>query len=193
MKVLCIEWLFTHNKKIAYICRNYILAKKLYKDLIQYIPNEYIKQANGTDLTIESIFGSSITFFSAESGASLRGLTFHYLILDEFAFFKQEQTDGTNLWNDILFPTIKVNGILTVFVSTPLGKNNLFHTMYLRGLDESYPTYHSILKDIHSIGWDIAIGKNGPIFIEGNDNWEINGPQICHGGLKKLYYEMLGV
>ena len=32
MKVLCIEWLFTHNKKIAYICRNYILAKKLYKD-----------------------------------------------------------------------------------------------------------------------------------------------------------------
>lgn len=152
MKVLCIEWLFTHNKKIAYICRNYILAKKLYKDLIQYIPNEYIKQANGTDLTIESIFGSSITFFSAESGASLRGLTFHYLILDEFAFFKQEQTDGTNLWNDILFPTIKVNGILTVFVSTPLGKNNLFHTMYLRGLDESYPTYHSILKDIYADG-----------------------------------------
>ena len=152
MKVLCIEWLFTHNKKIAYICRNYILAKKLYKDLIQYIPNEFIKQANGTDLTIESIFGSSITFFSAESGASLRGLTFHYLILDEFAFFKQEQTDGTNLWNDILFPTIKVNGILTVFVSTPLGKNNLFHTMYLRGLDESYPTYHSILKDIYADG-----------------------------------------
>ena len=72
MKVLCIEWLFTHNKKIAYICRNYILAKKLYKDLIQYIPQDCIKQANGTDLTIESIYGSSITFFSAESGASLR-------------------------------------------------------------------------------------------------------------------------
>lgn len=46
---------------------------------------------------------------------------------------------------------------------------------------------HSMLPDIHSIGWDIAIGKNGPIFIEGNDNWEINGPQICHGGLKKLF------
>ena len=152
MKVLCIEWLFKKQMKIAYVCRNYILAKKLYKDLIQYIPKECIKQANGTDLTIESIFGSSITFFSAESGASLRGLTFHYLILDEFAFFKQEQTDGTNLWNDILFPTVKVNGILTIFVSTPLGKNNLFHTMYLRGLDKEYPDYHSILKDIYSDG-----------------------------------------
>lgn len=46
---------------------------------------------------------------------------------------------------------------------------------------------HSMLPDIHSIGWDIAIGENGPIFIEGNDNWEINGPQICNGGLKRLF------
>lgn len=72
MKVLCIEWLFKNNMKIAYICRNYILAKKIYKDLIQYIPQQFIKKANGTDLTIESLFGSTITFFSAESGASLR-------------------------------------------------------------------------------------------------------------------------
>lgn len=72
MKVLCIEWLFSKNKKIAYICKNYILAKKIYKDLLQFIPNEYIKSANGSDLIIESLFGSTITFFSAESGASLR-------------------------------------------------------------------------------------------------------------------------
>ncbi|MBD5338812.1 MAG: hypothetical protein HDR98_06800 [Bacteroides sp.] len=50
---------------------------------------------------------------------------------------------------------------------------------------------HSHLPDLHSIGWDIAIGEDGPIFIEGNDNWEINGPQICNGGLKKLYKELL--
>lgn len=52
---------------------------------------------------------------------------------------------------------------------------------------------HTMLPDVYSIGWDVAIGKEGPIFIEGNDNWEINGPQICHGGLKKVFYEMLGV
>lgn len=76
MKVLCIEWFFKKQMKIAYICRNYILAKKIYKDLIQYIPKECIKQANGTDLMIESIYGSTITFFSAESGASLRRINF---------------------------------------------------------------------------------------------------------------------
>lgn len=46
---------------------------------------------------------------------------------------------------------------------------------------------HTMLPDLYSIGWDIAIGEEGPIFIEGNDNWEINGPQICNGGLKKEF------
>lgn len=49
--------------------------------------------------------------------------------------------------------------------------------------------YHSMLPDLHSIGWDIAIGENGPIFIEGNDNWEITGPQTCNGGLRKYFEE----
>ena len=152
MKVLCIEWLFQKNKRIAYVCRNYILAKKIYKDIIQYIPREYVKAANGSDLTIEGINGSTLTFFSSESGASLRGLTFNYLILDEFAFFKMEQTDGTHLWNDILFPTIKVNGKKVLFVSTPLGKDNIFYEMYLRGLSDEFPKYHSIKKTIYDDG-----------------------------------------
>ena len=50
--------------------------------------------------------------------------------------------------------------------------------------------FHSMLPELHSVGWDIAIGDNGPIFIEGNDNWEINGPQICNGGLKKEFNEL---
>ena len=50
--------------------------------------------------------------------------------------------------------------------------------------------FHSMLPELHSVGWDIAIGENGPIFIEGNDNWEINGPQICNGGLRKEFTEL---
>lgn len=45
--------------------------------------------------------------------------------------------------------------------------------------------FHAFLSDLHSIGWDIAIGPKGPIFIDGNDNWEINGPQIGNHGLRK--------
>ncbi|MDD6184508.1 MAG: sugar-transfer associated ATP-grasp domain-containing protein [Bacteroidales bacterium] len=44
---------------------------------------------------------------------------------------------------------------------------------------------HSRLYRIHSIGWDVAITENGPVFIEGNSLWEISLIQAAHGGLKK--------
>lgn len=43
---------------------------------------------------------------------------------------------------------------------------------------------HSKLYRIHSVGWDIAITPDGPIFIEGNSRWEISGTQSAEGGLK---------
>ena len=50
--------------------------------------------------------------------------------------------------------------------------------------------FHEKLRDIHSIGWDIGITQDGPVFIEGNDNWEISFLQACNGGLKKEYKEL---
>ena len=49
---------------------------------------------------------------------------------------------------------------------------------------------HKIMYRSHSIGWDIAITKDGPVFIEGNDRWEISMIQAVHGGvgyLKKFF------
>lgn len=44
---------------------------------------------------------------------------------------------------------------------------------------------HKRLYRCHSVGWDIAITENGPMFIEGNGLWEISLIQAAHGGLKK--------
>lgn len=153
MECLCIQWLFGSFNSIAYICRNFVLAKKLYRELIRVLPKEVIKTANGADFFIESIYGSTLNFYSAEQGASLRGQTFTHMICDEFAFFKQEQTDGTHLWNDILSPTLKARGRKCIFVSTPLGKNNIFYEMYQRGLSDEFPKYTSILKTIYDDGF----------------------------------------
>lgn len=153
MLVLCIQWMFQKNMSIAYICRNFVLSKRLYKELIKILPKEIIKSANGTDLSIESIYGSTLNFYSAEQGASLRGQTFNYMICDEFAFHKMEQPDGTHLWNDILSPTLKARGKKCIFVSTPLGKNNIFYEMYQRGLSDEFPKYVSILKTIYDDGF----------------------------------------
>ena len=152
MLCLCVEWLTGKGNQIAYICRNYILAKKLYRELIRILPKELIKSSNATDFTIETIYGSVLTFFSAESGSSLRGQTFTHMICDEFAFHKQEQPDGTMLWNDILSPTLKARGKKCIFVSTPLGKN-IFYQMYQRGLSEDFPNYASLRKTIYDDGF----------------------------------------
>lgn len=44
---------------------------------------------------------------------------------------------------------------------------------------------HTYFYGVHSIGWDVALTSNGPMFIEGNDNWEISLMQACSKGLKK--------
>jgi hypothetical protein len=49
---------------------------------------------------------------------------------------------------------------------------------------ETVKRFHNYFKDIHSIGWDIAITEDGPVIIEGNDNWEISLVQICSHGLQ---------
>lgn len=152
MMVLCTQWLLQRNIKIGYVCRTSLFAETGYADLLKILPSQLIKKSSMQTKYIETVFGSSIRFFSAESGNSLRGQSFHYLLLDEFAFFGFQQTDGTNLWDNILSPTIKVKGRKCIFVSTPLGKNNKFYEMYLRGLDDNFPQYRSMLRTIYDDG-----------------------------------------
>lgn len=45
---------------------------------------------------------------------------------------------------------------------------------------------HKMMYRSHSIGWDIAITQDGPLFIEGNDRWEISMVQAVHGGIKSI-------
>ena len=46
--------------------------------------------------------------------------------------------------------------------------------------------FHSMLKDIHLIGWDIAITEDGPVFIEGNDSCGTDF-QVFNGPMKQYY------
>lgn len=43
---------------------------------------------------------------------------------------------------------------------------------------------HKYFYGIGAIGWDVAITENGPVFVEGNDNFEITLMQACNKPLK---------
>lgn len=55
---------------------------------------------------------------------------------------------------------------------------------YYKEAVEMASKLHKYLYRCHSVGWDIAITENGPVFIEGNGWWEISLVQAVHGGLK---------
>lgn len=41
---------------------------------------------------------------------------------------------------------------------------------------------HELFYDIHSIGWDICLTDDGPVIIEGNDNWDTIDAQFYRPG-----------
>lgn len=50
---------------------------------------------------------------------------------------------------------------------------------------------HRFFYNIETIGWDVAISTEGPIFIEGNDNWEISLQQVVDNGLRKKWTDAM--
>lgn len=49
---------------------------------------------------------------------------------------------------------------------------------------------HKFFYNIGAIGWDIAITEKGPVFVEGNDNFEITLMQACDRPLKKEWKQL---
>src|SRR5690606_22779383 len=50
--------------------------------------------------------------------------------------------------------------------------------------------FHSHLSGIHSIGWDMAITPEGPVFIEGNDDWDGAIPMLLDQKFKTNFVAM---
>ena len=47
---------------------------------------------------------------------------------------------------------------------------------------EYVKSLHELFYDLHSIGWDICLTEDGPLIIEGNDNWDTIDAQFYHPG-----------
>lgn len=50
---------------------------------------------------------------------------------------------------------------------------------------------HRQFYELQSIGWDVVLTESGPVLLEGNDDWEIGGPQDTYGGLRKKWNELV--
>ena len=112
--------------------------------------------------------GDSVMDNTSRGGVAV-GVNIETGYLKQFGFFKPQYGTKTDV-----HPDSKI-------------KFEDFQIPYFEEVKRQAVYFHSMLPQIHSVGWDIAVGPNGPIFVEGNDNWEINGPQSCNGGMKKEF------
>lgn len=134
---MLIEYLCMANTYSAYISPTFAQGKKVYSEIVSLLDNTgIIKKANSSDLKIETIFGSTLKFFSMESPNSIRGVTISgILVLDEAAFFPVKTSDGQDPFYNVIFPIIKARRPKVLVISTPNGKQGMYYDLYLKALN----------------------------------------------------------
>ena len=123
---LMLYWLLqTPNQKGSWITPVYNQCKKIFQELTNAAHDIIINQ-NKADLTITFVNGSTLQFLSTDNYNTIRGFSFHYMVIDECAFIKEEAI------NEAVLPTLTALGKKCLMISTPKSKN-WFYSYFMRG------------------------------------------------------------
>ena len=102
---------------IGWLCPE---SKHFYKPFQWFRSIDHIvERVDGVKNVVRFINGSTIYFYSVENYDAIRGQTFDYRILDEYAFGRFGQLEAIAAYQ----ATFAVNGKKDLIVSTPKGKN----------------------------------------------------------------------
>jgi hypothetical protein len=157
-EIMLIEYLCKKDTYNAYISPTFSQGKKVFAELVQLLePSGVIKKANAADLKIESIYGSTLKFFSMESPTAIRGNTISgILVMDEAAFFPTQLPSGEDPYYNVIFPIIKARKPKVLVISTPNGRQGMYYDLYLKAYNHT-PYYRQITATIYD---DDLISKN---------------------------------
>jgi hypothetical protein len=65
-----------------------------------------------------------------------------------------------------------------------------YRVPYFDDIIEMTKKLHHYFYGVHSVGWDIAITPNGPVFVEGNDDWDGAMPMAFEENFKNRFLKM---
>ena len=130
-------WLLNLKCDCAWVSPVFNQANKVYEQIVKAFIQDpgMIARKDGQKLRIEFCNGSTIQFFSAERYDNIRGFTFDYLIVDEFAYISAEA------WTEVLRATVLVKGKKVLLLSTPRGKNHFYQLFQLDGVNPQYKSF----------------------------------------------------
>lgn len=133
-EIMLIEYLCKPYTFNAYISPTFSQGKKVFAELTQLLEGTgIIRKSNAADLKMESIYGSTLKFFSMESPTAIRGNTVSgILVMDEAAFFPIQLADGQDPYYNVIFPIIKARKPKVLVISTPNGRQGMYHDLYIK-------------------------------------------------------------
>lgn len=121
-------------EKVYYVAPTFTQGKEILWPVLKQLGHDLIAQAYENEASLRLINGRTIHIKGSDRPDSLRGTGLSYVVMDEYAFMKEE------VWEMIISPQLSRSEGGALFIGTPDGKNH-FYTLYLMGLDEHFPNW----------------------------------------------------
>lgn len=135
-EIMLIEYLCKPKTFNCYISPTFQLGRKVYKEIMTLLEGkDIVSKSNSSTMTIETVFGSTLQFFSIEAFQSIRGFTVSgILICDEAAYFPDTLPNGELPWGNVIFPLTKARNPKVLIISTPKGRRGMFWDFYNKAM-----------------------------------------------------------
>jgi len=123
-------------EEVYYVAPTFEQGKKILWPLLKELGGDLIasKYENTGELTL--INGRRISIKGSDRPDSLRGIGLSYVVLDEYAFMREE------VWELIISPALARTEGGALFIGTPDGKNH-FYELWKKGYSEESPNWKS--------------------------------------------------
>jgi hypothetical protein len=107
-------------EEVYYVAPTFEQGKKILWPLLKELGHELIQQKYENTGTLTLVNGRRISIKGADRPDSLRGVGLSYVVLDEYAFMKEE------VWEAIIRPQLIRSEGGALFIGTPDGKNHFY-------------------------------------------------------------------
>jgi Terminase-like family. len=123
-------------KEVYYVAPTFEQAKKIMWPLLKTLGRAVIATTHENTATCTLTNGRRISIKGADRPDSLRGVGLSYVVMDEYAFMKEE------VWDKIIRPALSDVEGHAMFIGTPDGKNH-FYDLYNLALDKGAPQWEA--------------------------------------------------
>lgn len=135
------------GRRIAYVAPTFQQARDIAWEHLKSRCAAIATSINESQLkiTVKTIEGgeSTITLKSWDAIESLRGQSFHFLVIDEVAMMRNFWAG----WQEVIRPALTDTKGSALFISTPKGFNHFYDLYNLQANDESYASFHATTYD----------------------------------------------